>query len=89
MNPAAGGQYRIGHDAHQTDMASAEHQLSTIATEEEKGVSELKRQHVQQWSEVAKIGKQWRPDTRKAQECLLIQLYFLRFLDELHNEEAR
>ena len=63
--------------------------MGPIATEEENGVSELKWQHVRQWNEVAKLGKRWQLDTRKAQECLLIQLYFFCFLDEFHNEEVR
>ena len=61
----------------QSRQCSLEAYMGPIATEEENGVSELKWQHVREWSEVAKIGKQWRPDTRKGQEGLLIPLVLL------------
>ena len=64
----------------QSRQCSLEAYMGPIATEEENGVSELKWQHVRQWNEVAKLGKRWQLDTRKAQECLLIQLHSCVFL---------
>ena len=43
---------------------------------------------MRQLSGIDKIGKQWGPETRKAQECLLIQLYFLRLLSGRQREEV-